>query len=100
MLNSSRLISSGEPAHTKTAKPKQKQIEPYEHHDQAYLNNPPVGLFLLGRVGWLWLLVVLDALLLFWQAYLCNMKKALQNAKSRKNSYRSQNYYQNLTRSV
>jgi adenine-specific DNA-methyltransferase len=28
----------------KTAKPKQKQIEPYEHHDKDRLNNPPVGL--------------------------------------------------------
>jgi hypothetical protein len=27
-----------------TAKPKQKQIEPYEHHDKDRLNNPPVGL--------------------------------------------------------
>jgi len=28
----------------KTAKPRQKQIEPYEHRDKARLNNPPVGL--------------------------------------------------------
>jgi adenine-specific DNA-methyltransferase len=28
----------------KTAKPKHKQIEPYEHHDKDRLNNPPVGL--------------------------------------------------------
>ena len=28
----------------KTAKTKQKQIEPYEHHDKDRLNNPPVGL--------------------------------------------------------
>jgi adenine-specific DNA-methyltransferase len=28
----------------KTVKPKQKQVEPYEHHDKERLNNPPVGL--------------------------------------------------------
>jgi adenine-specific DNA-methyltransferase len=32
----------------KTAKPKQKQIEPYEHHDKERLNNPPVGLVSSG----------------------------------------------------
>jgi hypothetical protein len=28
----------------KTAKPKKKQIEPYDHCDKARPNNPPVGL--------------------------------------------------------
>jgi hypothetical protein len=40
----------------KTAKTKQKQIEPYEHRDKARLNNPPVGLVNpdLDPMQWVW----------------------------------------------
>jgi hypothetical protein len=40
----------------KIAKPRQKQIELYEHRDKARLNNPPVGLVNpdLDPMQWVW----------------------------------------------